>query len=94
LFEVDYAFEKTEEVCRAESRCIYDSVRRNIKDGVISGVVGVSPMDKVGPSFANIHLPLAKIKKGIDPNNVANPTRLINMDEVNVDEDVRRIASG
>jgi hypothetical protein len=94
LFEVDYAFEKTEEVCRAESRCIYDSVRRNIKDGVISGVVGVSPMDKVGPSFANIHLPLAKIKKGIDPNNIANPTRLINMDEVNVDEDVRRIASG
>ena len=51
-------------------------------------------MDKVGPSFANIHIPLAKTKKGIDPNNVANPTRLINMDEVNVDEDVRRIASG
>jgi len=86
LFEVDYAFEKTEKVCREESRCIYESVRRNIGDRVISGAVGVSPMNRVGPFFANINLPVAKIKRGIDPNNVANPTRLINMEETTVDQ--------
>ena len=62
--------------------CIYESVRRNIRDRVISGAVGVSPMNRVGLLFANIHLPIVKIKRDIDPNNVANPTRLIDMDNV------------
>jgi hypothetical protein len=86
LFEVDYAFEKTEEVDRVESKCIYESIRRNIGDGVISGAVGVSPMNRVGQFFANFHLPVVKIKRSIDPKNVANPTRLINMEEVNMEE--------
>jgi len=86
LFEVDFAFEKTEEVCRTITRCDRESVRHNIENSVISGGLGVSPMNKVGASFANIHIPLAKIKKSIDPNNVANPTRLINMEEVDLDK--------
>jgi len=33
-----------------------------------------------GPFFCNAHLLLGKIKKSLDPKNVANPTRLINME--------------
>jgi len=42
----------------------------------------MSAMNSLGPSYANIHLPLIEIKRALDPYNVANPTRLINMEEV------------
>ncbi len=56
-----------------------------MEDRVISAAVGISLMNKVGPSYANIHLPLIEIKRALDPNNVANPTRFINVEEVEVD---------
>ena len=62
--------------------CIYESVQCNIRDGVISGAVGVSPMNRVGPLFTNIHLPVVEITRYIDPNNIANQTQLIDMDNV------------
>ncbi len=40
------------------------------------------PAHRFGPVFANFHLILAKIKKALDPNNVANPTRIIDMEEM------------
>jgi hypothetical protein len=39
-------------------------------------------VDEVGESFYNAHKILAGIKKGLDPNNVANPTRLLNMETI------------
>ena len=40
---------------------------------------GIVPANRIGPAYANYHLILAPIKKALDPHNVANPTRLINI---------------
>jgi len=82
LFEVDFTHEKTEEVCATVVRSGIEILRRNIEDKVVSAAVGMSAMNSLGPSYANIHLPLIEIKRALDPYNVANPTRLINMEEV------------
>ena len=35
-----------------------------------------------GPAFANFHLILARIKQALDPQNIGNPTRLIDMERL------------
>jgi len=40
----------------------------------------LSPQNLTGPALANVHLITGKIKKSLDPNNIANPTRLIDME--------------
>jgi hypothetical protein len=37
---------------------------------------------KVGPYFSNVHLLLARLKKVLDPNNIANPTRLVDIKKI------------
>jgi hypothetical protein len=36
--------------------------------------------NRFGPAFASFHLILAKIKEALDPSNVANPIRVIDME--------------
>jgi hypothetical protein len=50
-----------------------------MRAGVTELSVEVAPANRIGTAFANYHLQLAKIKNGIDPKNIANPTRFINM---------------
>jgi hypothetical protein len=42
----------------------------------------LAPADVVGKGFANYHIPLAGIKKAIDPKNVANTGRFIDAGRV------------
>ena len=44
------------------------------------GIVYGGPANRVGPAFANYHLILGKVKEALDPSNVANPTRVIDME--------------
>jgi len=44
--------------------------------------IAFAPYNRTGQRFANVHLIAAKLKKALDPNNVANPTRFINMDKI------------
>ena len=39
----------------------------------------VSPANAVGPLFQDFHKLLASIKRSLDPQSLANPTRLIDM---------------
>jgi hypothetical protein len=44
------------------------------------GMYNFRQVDRFGPYFSNVHLLLGRIKKSLDPDNLANPTRTINMD--------------
>ena len=82
LAETDYPHEKTIEACRAASSLAAENVGLLVKDGVLETITTMPSAHMVGPAFANYHILLAKIKKALDPNNVANPTRLINMEKM------------
>jgi hypothetical protein len=44
-------------------------------------------VDRFGPYFSNVHILLGKIKNALDPNNLANPTRTINMEALEMMEE-------
>ena len=61
-------------------RLLAEGLRKNVRDSIASHAITASPYNMVGPTFANVHSVAAKIKKDLDPNNVANPTRLVDME--------------
>ncbi|MCK4698103.1 MAG: hypothetical protein KAT53_07365, partial [Dehalococcoidia bacterium] len=56
------------------------------KEQVVEFTTCVAPANRIGPAYANYHLILAGIKKALDLNNVANPTRLIDVERMEKDE--------
>jgi hypothetical protein len=54
-------------------------VKYQMEKGVASGKFYLTRMDVIGPAFANCHIIIGKIKEALDPNNLANPTRVIDM---------------
>ena len=80
--ELDFPHEKTDEVCKAVVMAATEGIAQDMKDKITEFTSCVTPADRTGPAFANFHLIVAKIKKALDPNNVANPTRLIDMEKV------------
>jgi len=51
-------------------------------DNAAAPTVTVGAVVQLGSFFCNVHLLLGEIKNGLDPNNIANPTRIINMEEM------------
>lgn len=81
--EVDYPKEKDDAVDRfAVSGVIREVMDTSMEHSIVGYFVGSSPYNASGNVFANIHLIVAKIKKALDPNNLANPTRLVNMEKL------------
>ena len=56
-----------------------DWLQHDIKNGICAFTTNLAPADFVGKGFANYHIPLAGIKKAIDPKNVANTGRFIDV---------------
>jgi len=81
LGEVDYVFEKTIDVCTKIQESFVEIMRRDRQDKVLNLSTAMSLQNLVGPAFANVHHITARIKDAIDPNNIANPTRLIDMEK-------------
>ncbi len=77
--EVDFPHEKTDEDCRIVVDSARDTIVEETKLKIAEFTICVAPSSRVGPSFANYHLILGKFKKAFDPNNVANPTRLVDV---------------
>ncbi len=77
--EFDLLDEKTEEAEGVMQRRSGD-IMKQCMEGSHIDQVAVLNVGKVGPAFHNVHKFLAQIKKGLDPNNLANPTRLVDIE--------------
>jgi hypothetical protein len=53
-----------------------------VVDNAAAPTLTVGAVAQLGSFFCNVHLLLGEIKNGLDPNNIANPTRIINMEEM------------
>ncbi len=80
--EIDFPHEKTDEGYQAVLMRSGELIAQDMKEQVIELSSYIAPANRTGSTFANFHLILAKIKDALDPNNVANPTRLINMEKM------------
>lgn len=80
--EVDFLREKTDECDLVLGQALEEAIRQGAEDQTVGYVSGSWQAHKVGPSFANYHRILTRIKENLDPNNVANPTRMIDMSKV------------
>jgi len=82
--EVDFPHEKTDEVCQIVLNSGTETIVQDMKAKILEFSVFIAPANRTGSAFANFHLLVAKIKRGLDPNNVANPTRFINMERMEI----------
>ena len=62
-----------------------EATAAEINEGVPGYMTQAAPLHQTGSFFANTHLIAAKIKKALDPNDVANPSRFINLTKINGD---------
>jgi len=81
LAETDFPREKTDENDGTLAKTIAETGMECVKGQIVNGLT-VAAAHRFGPAFANFHLILARIKKSLDPSNVANPTRIIDIDKV------------
>jgi len=79
LSETDFPREKTDENDLILGKATVEVIMQCVKVKA-TGFLATGAAHKAGPVFANYHLILAKIKKALDPQNVGNPTRVIDMD--------------
>jgi glycolate oxidase len=80
--EVDFPHEKTPAACREAVQSAREVLQRGIEAGILEFTTCAVQANHTGPAFADFHLILARIKGALDPANVANPTRLINMAKI------------
>ena len=73
--------EKTEE-CEAVMAKVRPEMSRYCLDNKVFSVGFASEASRNGAHFANIHLLLASIKRSLDPMNIANPSRLVDITKV------------
>jgi hypothetical protein len=83
--EVDFPREKTNEGDLVFGKALEEAIIQGAKEQTIGFVSGLWQVHKIGPLFGNFQLILANIKGILDPNNVANPTRLVDIDKIKSD---------
>ena len=79
--EVDLLHEKSPADSAAALLSAREVLERGIEVGILEFTTCAAQANRTGPAFADFHLILARIKGALDPANVANPGRLIKMDE-------------
>jgi len=80
--EVDTIAEKSPEFEEMMEKEITPVMVKMALQSAAAPTVTVGAVAQLGSFFGNVHLLLGEIKNGLDPNNIANPTRLINMKEM------------
>lgn len=82
LVEVDYPREKTEVSDKKVIESLVVAAKRNIQEQVCSALTSLGPGSVIWPEFINYRRILPAIKRELDPENVANPGRLIDLEKL------------
>jgi len=82
LTETDFPREKTDENDMKLGQALVEVVTGCVNESALSVLVNLGPGQVVWPAFPSYPMILGKIKKALDPSNVANPTRVIDMEKV------------
>ncbi len=77
--EFDLLHEKSEEAEEVMKKRLQDILKQD-REASLVDQTAVLNVDKVGPAFHNVHKILGSIKKQLDPNYLANPTRLLDIE--------------
>jgi hypothetical protein len=78
--ENDFLAEKDDETGVGMRRLASERIKQEVTQGLPGMYAEMGIFHKTGKVFANTHLIAAGIKKALDPNNVANPTRFIDIE--------------
>jgi hypothetical protein len=81
LCETDFPREKTDEDDKILGKATVEVIMQCVQ-AKATGFLVTGAAHRSGPAFANYHLILASIKKALDPQNIGNPTRLIDMESM------------
>jgi hypothetical protein len=81
LAEADFPREKTDENDLKLGQALVEATVKCVNQPAVGALANLGPGRVIWPAFPAYRLVLVKIKKGLDPNNVANPTRVIDMDK-------------
>ena len=78
--EVDYLRDKSDYFENEIGPKIKKELIQHSKDAqVASGKFYLGPLNDIGSAFADCHIMLGRIKEAFDPDNIANPTRIVDM---------------
>ena len=80
LQEIDFPRAKNDEDDLKVGELLQDITMGALQTETAAFPIVLSPQNIAGPALANVHLITGKIKKSLDPNNIANPGRLIDME--------------
>jgi glycolate oxidase len=77
--EIDFHTEKKDSMRGKIREIAREATETELKEGTPGYCTQSAPLHYIGPFFANTHLIAAKIKKALDPKDVANPSRFIDL---------------
>ncbi len=82
LTETDFPRVKSDEDDQKLGQAMVEAASRTISENSVGAMVNLGPSRVVVSAFPDYYLIAAKIKEALDPNNVANPGRVIDLDMV------------
>jgi glycolate oxidase len=80
LAESDFPREKNDEDDMKTAMAMYETTAKGVKDQSISAMTAIGPGKVIWPAYPTSMKLLLSIKKAFDPNNRANPSRMIDVD--------------
>lgn len=82
LAEVEFPREKTDENDSVIGKMVYETAEQVARDQAVGAITNLGPGNITAAAFPTNTAILARIKQGLDPLNLANPTRLIDIEKL------------
>jgi len=82
LAEVEFPREKTDENDSIIGKMVYETAKQVAEDRAVGAITNLGPSAITATAFPINTAVLSRIKQKLDPLNLANPTRLIDIDKL------------